>query len=152
MDISGSQKINAPRQTVFNALLNPAVLQESIPGCELAKLVEMEGRQQLKLKISPNFPGFKGPYIVYVWTGEVVHPSRVTLITEPSNSLGSIKAQCVVNLVEEAPGVTNLSYTAHADREGKIAATPELIIKPAVKTALDQFFKNFEKQVSTVRA
>jgi uncharacterized protein len=152
MDISGSQKINAPQQAVFNALLNPAVLQESIPGCEAANLVEIEGRQQLKLKISPNFPGFKGPYVVYVWTGEVVPHSRVTLLTEPSNALGSIKAQCIVDLVEEASGVTNLTYTAHADREGKIAATPEMIIKPAVKTALDQFFKNFEKQASIVRA
>jgi hypothetical protein len=36
--------------------------------------------------------------------------------------------------------------------EGKIAATPEIILKGAVKVALDQFFKNFEKQVSTVSA
>src|SRR5437660_9263534 len=124
MDISGSQKINAPQQVVFNALLNPDVLQESIPGCESAKLVEMEGRQQLKLRISPNFPGFKGPYVVFVWTGEVIPPSRVTLITEPSSSMGSIKAHCIVDLVEEAVDVTNLTYNAHADREGKIAATP----------------------------
>jgi hypothetical protein len=32
--------------------------------------------------------------------------------------------------------------------EGKIAATPEVIAKGAVKVALDQFFKNFEKQAS----
>jgi len=43
--------------------------------------------------------------------------------------------------------VTNLSYNAVATLEGKIANTPELIIKGAVKVALDQFFKNFEKQV-----
>ncbi len=36
--------------------------------------------------------------------------------------------------------------------EGKVAATPEFILKPAVKKALDEFFKNFEKQVSAVRA
>src|SRR5437763_10695588 len=112
----------------------------------------MEGRQQLKLRISPNFPGFKGPYVVFVWTGEIIPPSRVTLITEPSSSMGSIKAHCVVDLIEEAVDVTNLTYNAHADREGKIAATPELIVKSTMKITLDQFFKNFEKQVITVRA
>jgi len=77
MNISGSQKVKAPRTQVFTALLNPHVLQESIPGCESAELVDMADGQQLKLKISPNIPGFKGPYVVYVQTGEVVAPSRV---------------------------------------------------------------------------
>jgi hypothetical protein len=68
------------------------------------------------------------------------------LITEPSSGLGSIKARCTIDLAEDAAG-TELSYSALATLEGKIAATPELIIKPAVKVALEQFFKNFEKQV-----
>ncbi len=151
MDITGSQKIKAPRQQVFSALLNPDVLKESIPGCESAQLVEIGGSQQLKLKISPNIPGLKGPYVVFLQTGTVVPPSRVVLIAEPTSSLGSIKATCTVDLTDEADG-TNLSYNAHAEMEGKIAATPEIILKGAVKVALDQFFKNFEKQVSTVSA
>jgi carbon monoxide dehydrogenase subunit G len=152
MDISGNHKIKAPRQQVFAALLSPQVLQESIPGCESAKLVDTPNGQQLKLKISPSFPGFKGPYIVFVRTGEVIPPSRVVLISEPSSSLGSIQANCAVDLAEEAADITNLTYNAHAQMQGKIAATPELIIKPALKGTLDQFFKNFEKQVSTVTA
>jgi len=151
MDITGNQKIKAPRSQVFAALLNPDVLKESIPGCESAKLVEMGGRQQLKVKISPNIPGMKGPYVVFLQTGEVVSPSRVVLIAEPSSSMGSVKALCTVNLVDEGEA-TNLGYNAHAEIEGKIAATPEIILKGAVKMALDQFFKNFEKQVSTVKA
>ena len=151
MDITGSQKIKAPRVQVFSALLNPDVLKASIPGCESAQLVEIGGSQQLKLQISPNIPGLKGPYDVFLQTGEVVPPSRVVLIAEPTSSLGSVKATCTVDLTDEADG-TNLSYNAHAAMEGKIAATPEIILKGAVKVALDQFFKNFEKQVSTVSA
>ncbi|HYL42397.1 MAG TPA: carbon monoxide dehydrogenase subunit G [Ktedonobacteraceae bacterium] len=151
MDITGSQKIKAPRAQVFSALLNPDVLKASIPGCESAQLVEIGGSQQLKLQISPNIPGLKGPYDVFLQTGEVVPPSRVVLIAEPTSSLGSVKATCTVDLADEV-NATNLSYNAHAAMEGKIAATPEIILKGAVKVALDQFFKNFEKQVSTVNA
>ena len=151
MDITGNQKIKAPRQQVFSALLNPEVLKESIPGCENAKLVDTPAGQQLKVKISPNIPGLKGPYVVFMHTGEVIPPSRVVLIAEPSSSMGSVKAICLVDLAEEA-GITNLSYNAHAEMEGKIAATPEIILKGAVKVALDQFFKNFEKQVVAIRA
>lgn len=151
MNITGRQKIKAPQSQVFYALLNPSILQESIPGCESAELVDMADGQQLKLKISPNIPGFKGPYVVFLQTGEVVAPSRVVLIAEPKSSMGSVKAACTVDLAEEADN-THLSYNADAEMEGKIASTPEIILKGAVKVALDQFFKNFEKQVSAIKA
>jgi carbon monoxide dehydrogenase subunit G len=151
MEITGSQKIKAPRQQVFNALLNPEVLKNSIPGCDSAEFVDFPTGRQLKLTVSPNLPGLSGPYTIFLQTGEVIPPSRVVLIAEPTSTLGSVKATCTTDLSEEADG-TLLSYNAHASMEGKIAATPEFVLKGAVKLALDQFFKNFEKQVSTIRA
>src|SRR6266480_1398647 len=152
MDVSGNQKVKAPRPQVFNALLDPEVLKNCVPGCEGAEFVDFPTGRQLKLVVSPNIPGLKGPYNVFLQTGEVVAPSRVVLIAEPKSSIGSIKATCVVDLTEEADGPTNLSYKAHAEMEGKIASTPEIILKGTVKVALDQFFKNFEKHVSVISA
>jgi carbon monoxide dehydrogenase subunit G len=101
--------------------------------------------------VSPSIPGLKGPYTVFLQTSEVVAPSHVVLLAEPRSSLGSIKARCVVDLLEDVEG-TLLNYNAHADMEGKIAATPGIVLNGAMKVALGQFFKNFEKQVSTVTA
>ncbi len=151
MEVTGSHKIRAPRQQVFQALLNPEVLKNSIPGCENAEFVDFPTGRQLKLTVSPSIPGLKGPYTVYLMTGEVVAPSRVTLIAEPNSSMGSIKATCVTDLLEDGAGTT-LNYNANAQMEGKIAAIPDMILKGGVKSALDQFFKNFEKQVSTIPA
>jgi carbon monoxide dehydrogenase subunit G len=151
MDVSGSQKVKAPRPQVFNALLNPEVLKSSVPGCDSAEFVDFPTGRQLKLTVSPSIPGLKGPYNVFLQTGEVVAPSRVVLIAEPTSSIGSIKATCTIDLTDDEAG-TSLNYLAQAEMEGKIAATPDMIVKGAVKVALDQFFKNFEKQVSTVTA
>jgi uncharacterized protein len=151
MDITGSQKVKASRQQVFQALLNPEVLKNSIPGCQSTEPVDLPGGRELKVEVSPNLPGLKGPYNVFLRTGEVIPPSRLVFITEPSSSLGSIKAICSIDLAEDAEGTT-LSYNAHAKMEGKIAATPEMIVKGAVKVALDHFFKNFEKQASSIYA
>lgn len=147
MDIAGSQKVTAPREKVFNALLDPEILKKSVPGCESAEFVNMGGGQQLKLIITTGVPGFKGPYDIFVRTGEVVAPSRVVLITEPESSLGSVKATCTVDLSDDPAG-TSLNYNAHAEMAGKIGSVPEVVIKPAVKGALDKFFSSFEKQVS----
>ena len=149
MDVSGNQKVKAPRQTVFNALLDPEVLRKSVPGCDNAEFVDFPTGRQLKLVVSPSIPGLKGPYNVFLQTGEVIPPSRVVIIAEPTSSMGSIKATCTIDLVEGGD-ITNLNYNANAVMDGKIAATPDMIVKGAVKVALDQFFKNFEKQVSQV--
>ncbi len=149
MDVSGSQKVKAPRPHVFNALLDPEVLQKSVPGCDSAEFVDFPTGRQLKLTVSPSIPGLKGPYNVFLQTGEVVAPSRVVLIAEPTSSMGSIKATCTIDLTEDDAG-TNLIYNANAIMNGKIAATPDIIVKGAVKVALDQFFKNFEKQMNKV--
>jgi uncharacterized protein len=151
MDVSGSQKLKAPRPQVFNALLDPEVLKKSIPGCDSAEFVDLPTGRQIKLTVSPSIPGLKGPYNVFLETGEVVEHSRVVLISEPTSSIGSIKASCTIDLADDAAG-TNLHYNAKAIMDGKIAATPDMIVKGAVKVALDQFFKKFEKQVSAVTA
>src|SRR5579875_3663345 len=80
MDITGSQKVQAPQAQVFSALLNPEVLQNSVPGCESAKLVDMAGMQQLKLRITTDIPGFKGPYVVFLQTAEVIPTSRIVFL------------------------------------------------------------------------
>ena len=152
MEVSGSRKINAPRQIVFRALLNPEVLKNSIPGCESAEFITSpRGTPELKLTVSPSIPGLKGPYKVFLEIGEVIEPSRVTLIASPTSSMGTITATCVVDLADDAAG-TLVNYKANAVMEGKVAAIPDIIIKGGVKSALDQFFKNFEKQVSTIPA
>jgi uncharacterized protein len=151
MEVKGSQKISAPQPQVFQALLNPEVLKNSIPGCEKAELVDFPDGQQLKLKVSPSVPGLKGPYNVFMRTRDVVPPSHVVLIAEPKSNVGSVVATCVVDLVTEAD-VTVLNYNANAVLEGKIAHTPEIVLKGTIKLALDQFFKNFEKQVAMITA
>src|SRR5690348_5536212 len=132
MDVSGNQKVKAPRQTVFNALLDPEVLRKSVPGCDSAEFVDFPTGRQLKLVVSPSIPGLKGPYNVFLQTGEVIPPSRVVIIAEPTSSMGSIKATCTIDLVEGGD-ITNLNYNANAVMDGKIAATPDMIVKGAVK-------------------
>jgi carbon monoxide dehydrogenase subunit G len=148
MEITGSHTITAGSLQVFQALLNPVALKESIPGCSAAEYTEVAWApgQYIKLTISPSFPGLSGTYDVYVKPEEVVEPSHLVLVSTPSSAIGSINARCVVDLVADGANTT-VNYATTATLEGKLAATPEFVVKPAVKGFLDRFFKNLEKYV-----
>ncbi|HEY0757342.1 MAG TPA: SRPBCC domain-containing protein [Ktedonobacteraceae bacterium] len=149
MDFSGSQKIIASREQVYNALLDPAVLKASISGVESAEYVndQFEGRA-LKLVLVTPIPGFKGPYEIYLKTQEAVAPSHLVLVASPSSDVGSIKAALTIDLTDDVGG-TNLNYNTHAEASGKIGAVPDMVVKPIVKGQIDKFFSSFEKQVSS---
>ncbi len=147
MEVKGTQKIKATRNRVFSALLNPDILKNSIPGCTSAECENLPTGQQIRLKLTPNVPGFKGPYTIYLNPIEVSGPSHIVYVTEPSNAHGRVKATCTVKLAEDTDG-TLLAYNGNAELSGKIAATPEVILSGILKTALTQFFKSFEKQVA----
>ncbi len=150
MEIVGSQKIKAGQRQVFQALLNPRVLKESVPGCSEAEYAEMpwapEEGSHIRLVISPSFPGMNGRYEIFVKPEDLIEPSHLVLMCSPSSSVGSIDARCIVALVDEGPETT-INYVTTATLGGKIAVTPEFVIKTAVKGALDHFFKNLEKHM-----
>src|SRR5262249_50009552 len=49
MNIEGTHKIGAPQDRVFAALIDPAVLQKCIPGCEQ---LEKTGENQYRAKLT----------------------------------------------------------------------------------------------------
>ena len=61
MDMTGERRIEAPRQTVWQALNDPAVLKASIPGCEsLEKLSDTDMKATAAVKIGPIAARFTG--------------------------------------------------------------------------------------------
>src|SRR6201997_4633391 len=61
MDMTGERRIEAPRQTVWQALNDPEVLKASIPGCEsLEKLSDTDMKATATVRIGPISARFAG--------------------------------------------------------------------------------------------
>jgi carbon monoxide dehydrogenase subunit G len=61
MEMTGSYRIAAPRDEVWAALNDPAVLKDCIPGCEsLDKLSDTEMQAVASMKIGPVKARFSG--------------------------------------------------------------------------------------------
>lgn len=140
MDFTGRYVIAAAPQKVWEALYDPAVLKNCIPGCEqLDKTSPTDFVATARLKIGPLSATFKGK----VSLSDLEPPHRCKLSGEGQGGVaGFAKGDAEVVLTPEGSS-TVLTYTAKASVGGKLAQIGQRLIDGAAKQIADDFFKRF---------
>ena len=119
MELKGQQSIPAPRQKVWEALNDPAVLKACIPGCQsLTRDGETAFDAVVQAKVGPVRATFTGR----VELSDIRPPEGYRLTGEgKGGAAGVAKGSAVVALTEEDDGGTSLDYLVTADVGGKLA-------------------------------
>jgi len=146
MDMTGERRIPAPRDKVWQALNDPAVLKDSLPGCEFIERVsDGEYNARLALKIGPMYARFSGT----VTLSDIDPPNGYTMSGEGQGGVaGFAKGRAKVRLAEDGPDATLLTYEVNAQVGGKIAQLGARLIDSTAKTLSDQFFTRFANRVA----
>ena len=143
MKLNGSHKFKANSWQVFNAILNPAVLQSCIPGC---KSVEYLDPTSLKASITTPLPGLKGPYGAVINISQRQEPNVLVLQLNRQGTGGSINAISQINIQDEHDGAL-LTYDATADLAGPIAIANNPIGQGITKNSLKSFFAKLDQTI-----
>jgi len=144
--IEGEERIAAPIDRVWEALNDPQVLKECIPGCEsLEKTSDNGMAATVTLKIGPIKAKFAGA----VELKNLKPPHGYTIEGEGKGGIaGFARGGADVTLEEDGPGTTVLRYAAKADVGGKIAQLGSRLITSTSKKLAGQFFSSFNETVS----
>ena len=144
MEIKGEYKIAAPRDKVFAALNDPAVLQACIPGCEsLEKTSDTEMKAKVRLRIGPVSASFTGK----VTLSDIDPPNGYRISGEGQGGVaGFAKGGAVVTLRDDG-GATVLDYNVDAQVGGKIAQVGARLIDGTASKLADEFFGKFAAMV-----
>lgn len=144
MQMNDSRSIDAPRDLVWSAILDPEVLKQCVPGCtEMTGSAEEGFEATVVQKVGPVKATFKGQ----VNLSEMDAPNSVTLVGEgKGGAAGFAKGAAKVTLSEEGGG-TLLVYDVEAKVGGKLAQLGSRIIDGFAKKMADQFFQNFQDAV-----
>lgn len=143
MKLSNSYRIKAPREKVFAAITDPAILQRAIEGCEkMVKTGEDTYDAHLKLGIA----GIKGSYVGKVHLKDIKAPESYTLVMEGKGAPGFVKGTTRMQLIDQG-AETELRYEADAQVGGMIAAIGSRLIEAVAKKLSDDFFKRFAELV-----
>jgi hypothetical protein len=145
MDMTGEYRIPAPRQRVWEALNDPAILKAAIPGCEeLNKVGDNELEARVKAKVGPVSATFTGK----VTLNDLNPPESYRIAGEgKGGAAGYAKGGAEVNLAEDGAG-TVLRYSAKADVGGKLAQIGSRLIQGTAKKMADDFFGKFSTIVA----
>jgi carbon monoxide dehydrogenase subunit G len=150
MDMTGERRIPAPRHKVWDALNDPEILKNSIPGCEsLERVSDTELKAQAAVRIGPIAAKFNGK----VQLSDIDAPNGYTISGEGQGGVaGFAKGGAVVRLTAPSAEETLLSYDVKAQVGGKIAQLGARLIDATAKQMADAFFDRFTAQVAPAPA
>ncbi|MCC6945379.1 MAG: carbon monoxide dehydrogenase subunit G [Thermomicrobiales bacterium] len=136
MELVGEHTFDAPRQQVYDFLLDPEVLRQCLPGCEkLDRIGDDEYAATMKIGIAM----IKGTFSGRVKISDKVGPESFTMEVEGSGPQGQVSGVGKLTLTE-ADGKTTVHYTGDANVRGTIARVGARMIQPAARQIVGQFF------------
>jgi uncharacterized protein len=149
VEMTGQQVVSLPQQDTWQALNDPAVLQECIPGCNsLEKISDTQYQLTMTARIGPVSAKFKGLMTLQ----DVEAPRTYTMVFEGQGGVaGFAKGQAIVTLVPEAEG-TQLTYVVKANVGGKLAQLGARLIDGVARKLADDFFKCFNARYAKPEA
>jgi carbon monoxide dehydrogenase subunit G len=142
MKMSGEKILGLPQAKVWEALNDPEILRQSIPGCEsFEALADDRYRATVASRNGPVQARFQGK----VQITDSDPPNGYTLSGEGSGgAAGNARGSAKVHLTPVSGG-TKLAWTADAQVSGKLAQVGSRLIESTANMMAGQFFDRFEQ-------
>lgn len=135
---AGSALVAAPRQKIWDMLLDPETLRAVVPGAHhVEKVSDTVFRADVTLGVGP----VKGRYRAEIALSDLDPPQALTLSGGAGGALGFGRGAGRVTLEEKGPSETVISYDYEAEIGGKVAAVGGRLLDGAAKVVIGQFFQ-----------
>lgn len=147
MKLNGFYKFGISSDYLFSALLDPKILQASIPGCEDAWY--SEDKSHMKVRLTTPVPGLEGPYDITIRVLEQQKPEKLVISAGRNGRIGGTIATVThITLKDEIDGAI-LTYETTADLTGPVAVASNPLFQGMAKLSLKKFFTNLNGVLTT---
>lgn len=143
MKLEGIYTFEAPRDVVWQALLDPNVLAKVMPGCEkLDQVGDNEYKGALKIRVGPVQGQFEG----LVNLTDIHAPESYRMQVDGKGAPGFVKGAGEVRL-EDRGASTLMHYTGEAQVGGKIASVGQRLLDSSAKAITRQSLDGLHEQI-----
>jgi len=144
LKIGGKYKIAAPRQKVWDALMDPDILKAAIPGAD--RLDEISPGK-FEAEISVGIGMIRGKFHGTVESSDLNPPTSQRLEMDGEGPGGWVRGGGVLTL-RDVDGGTEIDVEGEALTGGVLARVGQRMIGNASKKMMGQFFKNLAREVT----
>jgi carbon monoxide dehydrogenase subunit G len=149
MKISGDDRVPFPAEKVWEALLDPAVLVSTIPGCErLERLPSGDGEHRYAMTVSAGVASIKGTYDGTCVLSDLTEHESLVMRLQGAGAPGTIDATVHVGFAEPEPGQTRISYDADAVVGGMVGGVGQRMLGSVSKRMAGEFFGNVAEAIA----
>jgi len=146
LKITVTSVVSAPRERVFAALVDPAILQTCIPGCE--SLAET-GPDTYEATLKIGVAGLKGTYKGKASIRDKRPPDALTLGFEGKGGPGFVRGSAAIALSADGDASTRVACEADVQVGGLIAAVGSRLVEATAKKLADDFFRQLSTALQT---
>ena len=146
MKLVGTYKLNVKKEIVWNALNDPEILKQCIPGCDS---FDKENDNTFSASVTNQIGPMNATFSGTVKLLNIKKNESYTLSGEGQSSVGFANGSANVKLAEE-DGATLLYYEVDINVGGKIAQLGSRLIDGVAKKMSDYFFGRFADIVSPI--
>jgi len=143
MRFTGQNTLQAPVEQVWDALLDPAVLVRTIPGCER---LEETGENAYAMTVTAGVAAIKGTYSGSCALSDLQPHQSLVMKVDGAGAPGTIGATVNVSFAP-AEGGTSVSYDADAVVGGMIGGVGQRMLSSVSKRMAGEFFGNVEQAI-----
>lgn len=138
MKIAGANVLPHPVDRVWDALLDPAVLVATIPGCSR---LETTGEHTYAMTVTAGVAAIKGTYDGSCALSDLVERESLVMRLQGAGAPGTIDATVAVRF-EDVPEGTRVSYDADAVVGGMVGGVGQRMLGSVSKRMAGEFFGN----------
>ena len=144
MKLEGSYTFEAPREVVWDVLLDPVLLAQVLPGSEgLEPLGDDKYKATLKIQVGPVQGVFEGT----VALADINKPDSYRMDINGKGAPGFVKGGGAVRL--ETQGTTTIMhYTGEAQVGGRIASVGQRLLESSGKALVNQSLEAINQRLA----
>ena len=146
MELTADYCMRAPRERVWDLLMDTTAIGSCLPGC---KGLHPVGPDRYEVELGMTIAAIAGSFKGTVALEDKAPPDSYTLVVEGSGRQGFIKGRARVTLVPHNDG-TRVQIAAQADVGGMIARVGQRLLEGVARTTMDRFYACLAKQVDPV--
>jgi carbon monoxide dehydrogenase subunit G len=145
LEFSGAPEISAPRDTVWERLMDPNFVAASAPGVESVEAVDAT---HFKVVSGLGVGAVKVKFKLDVELSDVVRPERLRMAARGKAPGSAVDVISTVRLEEIDNGRTRLKWSATSDISGTVASVGARLLEGTARRLTEEFWTDFARRVS----